>query len=66
MAILLNNEIYFNVEEAAAKSGRAKNTVYQKYKSWGWQPYQFGSNILFRKSDIHKWLVNQIKPRNAE
>jgi len=62
MAITLQGEIYLNPKEASVFSCRAKNTIYCKYKAWGWQPYSFGANILFKKSDIEKWLITQIKP----
>ncbi len=60
MAILLKGETYLNTTEAAAFSGRSRNTVYCKHKVWGWQSYNFGANILFKQSDIENWLELQI------
>lgn len=61
MPLSINNEIFFSVPEAAAEIGRANQTVYQNWKSWGWSSYRFGSTLLFSKSEIHQWLSEQIK-----
>ena len=65
MAIQLKGETYLNTTEAATFSGRAKNTIYCKYKVWGWKPYSFSANILFKKSDIENWLTTQITPKHS-
>ncbi len=64
MTIIINGETYVNPKEASSISGRAINTIYCKYKSWGWIPYSYGSNILFKKLDIESWLLTQIRPKN--
>lgn len=64
MAIELKGETYLNPKEAAIFIGKAKNTIYCKYKSWGWKPYSYGASILFKKSAIEIWLMSQISPKS--
>ena len=60
MAIIIKNETYLRAPEAAARIGRVTTTVYQKWKSWGWHPYHYGPNLLFKQSQIDQWLESQI------
>jgi len=63
MPIQSNNKTFLNVNEAAVESGRAKQTIYQNHKRWGWTVYEFGGNILFDQEEIRAWLLTLIKPK---
>ena len=62
MSIQVKGETYLNSKEAAEFTGRARQTVYQNHKSWGWTTYRFGPHIMFKQSDLSNWLAKQLKP----
>jgi len=59
--VKLKNEVYLTPTEAAIEVGRAKQTVYQNWKSWNWTPFKYGSTLLFKQSELHIWLEKQIE-----
>ena len=60
--ITIKKEVYFNTQEAADYIGKARQSIYQYYKQWGWSPYQLGANLVFKKADIDLWLSERLKP----
>jgi len=60
MALKINNETYLTVAESALEIGRSNQTVYQFWKKWGWKPYHYGQTLLFKQSQVQKWLESQI------
>ena len=60
MAIEVKNDVYLTITEASKEIGRAKQTVYQNWKEWGWDPHKYGNSILFKKSDLKNWLESNI------
>jgi len=66
--IKVKNEVYLTTLEAAEYVGRARQTVYQLHKKWGWPAYNYGPRLLFKKTDLEVWLENQIqsgRPQNG-
>jgi len=61
MAIELKGEVYLNPEEAAELTKFAKNSIYQYHKEWGWKAYKYGPYILFKKSELEKWMLAKIE-----
>lgn len=59
MAIEFRGETYLNSLETAELTGYSKNSVYQYHKAWGWTPYKYGQSLMFKKSDIEKWIESR-------
>ena len=60
--IELKGEVYLNTKESATHVNKARQTVYQYWKQWGWKPYYVGSTLLFKKSNIDNWLAKNLVP----
>ena len=61
MAIEVKNDVYLTITEASKEIGRAKQTVYQNWRAWGWTSYVYGGTLLFKKSNLQEWLQTQVK-----
>lgn len=61
--ITVKNETYLTVPETSTMTGRAKQTIYQQWREWGWSGYDFGGRLMFKQSDIQSWLDLAVVPK---
>jgi len=58
--ITIKNITYLTVNETAQLIDRSSQYVYQFHKKFNWSGYKYGQALLFKKSDIEKWLETQV------
>lgn len=60
MAIIIENQTFIDVKEAAALTRRSVGHIYNTWKNNGWEPYSFGWNLYFKKTDVEAWLKSRV------
>lgn len=59
--ITVKDTIYLTVHETAQLIDRSSQYVYQFHKTFKWSAYKYGQSVMFKKSDIEKWLETKIE-----
>ena len=54
-----NNEGYLNVEDVALYLKTKVSWIYQNHKRLGIPSYSLGRKLLFKRSEIDRWLSNE-------
>lgn len=56
MAIKIDNQEYYTIDEVCKLTKRKKTTVYQSYKKWGLTKRYYDRYLIFKKEEVNNWI----------
>ena len=58
----LNTKVWLNEKEAVVYLGLGNSNTFQEWRNNGLQYYQPGRKILYKRSDLDKWIEKFVMP----